>query len=305
MFKDYFDESELGIRTKKIVELVQDKIQTIDSSVSENEAKKLAEGIINAANVTTKDSEAKALFFMSAKQAENLARLALAGKTKEDKKEVQAALKMGSGVDVALFGRMVADDPSLNTDASAQVAHAISTHRVDNEYDYFTAVDDLAPDDNAGAGMIGTVEFNSSTLYRYATVAGHVLFDQLASSAEATAKTVKEFARAFVTAMPTGKQNTFANRTLPDGVVVSIRTDQPINYIGAFEAPISVSGNGYSIESMNRLVNYAEKTCGDYYGPPNKTWVIGDGVSSLGDVVALPILLEELEVELDAVFSRE
>ena len=73
-------------------------------------------------------------------------------------------------MDMALFGRMVADDPSLNYDAAAQVAHSISTHAVQNEYDYFTAVDDCQAEDNAGAGHLGTVEYNSSTLYRYATV---------------------------------------------------------------------------------------------------------------------------------------
>ncbi len=65
---------------------------------------------------------------------------------------------------------MVADDPSLNFDAAAQVAHSISTHAVQNEYDYFTAVDDCQVEDNAGAGHLGTVEYNSATLYRYATV---------------------------------------------------------------------------------------------------------------------------------------
>src|SRR5690606_38059401 len=67
-------------------------------------------------------------------------------------------------IDLALFGRMVADVSDLNVDASAQVAHAISVHAVDNEYDYFTAVDDAKQDDedeDAGAAMIGTVEFNS------------------------------------------------------------------------------------------------------------------------------------------------
>lgn len=65
---------------------------------------------------------------------------------------------------------MVADDADLNVDAASQVAHSISTHAVQNEYDYFTAVDDCSPEDSAGAGHLGTTEFNSSTLYRYATV---------------------------------------------------------------------------------------------------------------------------------------
>ena len=88
----------------------------------------------------------------------------------KDKNRYKEALKEAPSADMALFGRMVADDPSLNYDAAAQVAHSISTHAVQNEFDYFTAVDDCAPEDNAGAGHLGTVEYNSATLYRYATV---------------------------------------------------------------------------------------------------------------------------------------
>lgn len=96
-------------------------------------------------------------------------------------------------MDMALFGRMVADEPSLNYDAAAQVAHSISTHAVQNEYDYFTAVDDCQAEDNAGAGHLGTVEYNSSTLYRYATVNVMELAGQL--GAEQAAETVRAFGR--------------------------------------------------------------------------------------------------------------
>jgi CRISPR system Cascade subunit CasC len=173
MFKDYFSESELSERTKKIVEKVAEKILLL-RDISEEEAMVLAEKVIKQAGISTKDSEAKALFFMSSKQADNLARMALM-EPLPGKKDVQAALNAGNGVDIALFGRMVADEPALNADAAAQVAHAISTHKVENEYDYYTAMDDRAPEDQAGAGMIGTIEFNSATLYRYATVAAHDL----------------------------------------------------------------------------------------------------------------------------------
>ena len=114
---------------------------------------------------------------------------------KEDKKELQEALKNYPSVDLALFGRMVADDPSLNYDAAAQVAHSISTHAVQNEYDYFTAVDDCQAEDNAGAGHLGTVEYNSSTLYRYATVNVMELARQL--GAAQAAETVRAFGEAF------------------------------------------------------------------------------------------------------------
>ena len=307
-FADSFSEEDIGVRTKKIVAMVQDCILKFEPSRPIDEARKMSEEILESAGVSLKDGEAKALFFMSGKQAENLAELALdqAVEKKDVKKLAQAALKKNAGVDIALFGRMVADDPSLNTDASCQVAHAISTHRVDNEYDYFTAVDDKALDDNAGAGMIGTVEFNSSTLYRYATVAAHELFMQLDNSREATAKAIKEFARAFITSMPTGKQNTFANRTLPDGVVVTIRSDQPINMVGAFEKPVYAGEEGgYSDRSMLLLAGHMKKVYAEYYGAPRKAWVIGEKLDSLGELVNLPTLLVDLEEELQAAFSEE
>jgi CRISPR system Cascade subunit CasC len=310
MFREHFDEAaELGQRTKKIVELVAERIGACDSTKSEDQSKKLAEEIINLAGVTTTDSEAKALFFMTAKQAENLARLILdsdfaAKKDKEKKKEAQNALNKNQGIDIALFGRMVADDPSLNVDASAQVAHSISTHRVDNEYDYFTAVDDRAPEDNAGAGMIGTVEYNSSTLYRYATVAAHELFKQLAEEADALAKAVKEFARAFALSMPDGKQNTFANRTLPDAVFVAIRTDQPVNLAGAFEEAVkNKKEDGFVQESIKKLKNYAGKVYDDFACPPEKSYVINAELSELGEPVDFKTLLDKLEKEMKDSFD--
>ncbi|MEN6584209.1 MAG: type I-E CRISPR-associated protein Cas7/Cse4/CasC [Armatimonadota bacterium] len=280
MFRENFGEDNLGIRTKKVVDVVAGEIMAADSSKSVAEAEELAEKILNAAAVTTKDKEAKALFFLSKAQAKNLASLAVAGDF--DKKYAQAALKKGHGVDIALFGRMVADDPSLNVDASAQVAHSISTHRVDNEYDYFTAVDDRAPMDNPGAGMIGTVEFNSATLYRYATVAVHEFGSNLGDS-DVTAKAIAEFARAFIKSMPTGKQNTFANRSLPDAVVVALRADQPINFSGAFEKPVKTN-DGFKEKSIEALGKYASEVYTTFAKAPEKSYCIGitgDGVSGV------------------------
>lgn len=153
-------------------------------------------------------------------------------------------------MDMALFGRMVASDPSLNYDAAAQVAHSISTHAVQNEFDYFTAVDDCAPEDSAGAGHLGTVEYNSSTLYRYATVNMVELAHLL--GAEKAAQAVRVFGEAFIRSMPTGKQNSFANRTLPDAVYVTLREDQPVNLCGAFEKPVRKSPEGYAEPSRRR-----------------------------------------------------
>ena len=154
---------DVGKRTKKVADLVRDQILPL---APDADADKLAKKALENAGIKFDDKGTKALFFMSTAQAKALAELAVAGST--DKKEYQKALKAAPSMDMALFGRMVADDPSLKYDAAAQVAHSISTHAVQNEYDYFTAVDDCQAEDNAGAGHLGTVEYNSSTLYRYA-----------------------------------------------------------------------------------------------------------------------------------------
>ena len=145
MFQDLLPQEERGLRTKKLYDLLTQAIQQRNPAV---EADKLAEEALKTAGITLKEKKDKkeqketgALFFISPSQLEALAELA-ATSAKLDKKACQAALKAVPAVDVALFGRMVADDPSLNFDAAAQVAHAISTHTVHNEYDYFTAVDD-------------------------------------------------------------------------------------------------------------------------------------------------------------------
>jgi CRISPR-associated protein Cas7/Cse4/CasC subtype I-E len=116
-------------------------------------------------------------------------------------------------VDVALFGRMLADLPSVNQDAACQVAHAISTHRVEREFDYFTAVDDKGDADETGAGMIGQVEFNSATLYRYAVLDLHKLLANLQGDRELALSAVAAFTRPWC-----GPFSRTAGRPQPAGV---------------------------------------------------------------------------------------
>lgn len=251
--RDYFlshgDSGKVGVRTKDIVTYVAEKIREKNNTKSVNESMEMAKKIINMAGVKTKDYKAKALFFLGNKQAEELAMAAL--KNIQDKKEIQGIMNANPAVDIALFGRMLADDPSLNEDASCQVAHAISTHAVSGEYDYFTAIDDLSPEGNVGAEMIGMIEYNSSTLYRYANIAVHELCHQLGNK-EAAISAVTLFIEAFIKSMPTGKVNTFANQTLPQGVIVTLRSDRPVNLVSAFEEPVKAKG-GYAKESIAKL----------------------------------------------------
>ena len=248
-FNENGDVKNVGIRSLEIVQYLADEISKLVPEKPAEEVLKLADETLNNAGIKTKDYQMRALFFMGATQAEALARAAVDGV--KDKKELQALIKDNPAIDIALFGRMVADDPSLNEDASSQIAHAISTHAVQTEFDFFTATDDLAPEDNAGAGMLGTVEFNSSTLYRYGNVAIHDLLRQLGNE-EVVVNALKLFIEAFVNSMPTGKVNTFANQTLPHAVLVTVRSDRPVNLVGGFEAPVKAK-DGYIEQSISAL----------------------------------------------------
>lgn len=158
-------------------------------------------------------------------------------------KEVQARIESvfngGKAVDVALFGRMLADMPERNQNAACQVAHAISTHAVEREFDFYTAVDDLKPEDTAGADMMGTVEFNSACYYRYAVVDWAKLAENLQGDMDLATKGLRTFLQGFVMAEPTGKQNTFAAHNPPEFVAVTVCHDAaPRNLANAFETAI-------------------------------------------------------------------
>lgn len=190
-------------------------------------------------------------------------------------KEVTDILKKkGAGsVDVALYGRMLANLPEGNADAACQVAHAISTHRVDREFDYFTAVDDENPEDSSGAGMIGTVEFNSSVYYRYSVVDLEQLRENLGDTALAT-EAMAAYARAVVESAPSGKQNTFAAHNLPSVVLVILRKTQgPRNLANAFEIPVNGRTGGLITASAEALRDYWLKIDAAY-GAAEAAWVL-------------------------------
>jgi len=184
--------------------------------------------------------------------------LVSAGKKVEGREAKDVASKLSRAevsADIALFGRMLAEQPGRNTDGSCQVAHPISTHRVDMELDYFTAVDDLNPDDEPGAGMIGAIGFNSACFYRYALVDRDQLARNLARKTERTHgawaepldtddyaeadKVIRAFLEAMVYAIPTGKQNAFAAQNLPSfGLFVRREGGVPISLANAFSTPV-------------------------------------------------------------------
>lgn len=171
-------------------------------------------------------------------------------------KEIQDAIENARiSADIALFGRMLAEQPGRNTDGACQVSHPISTHKVDMEMDFYTAVDDLNPEEETGAGMMGVVGFNSACYYRYALVDRDQLARNLARKTERkngqwvqelrqedyteADKVIKAFLEALVYAIPTGKQNSFAAQNLPSfGLFVRRQGGVPISLANAFAKPV-------------------------------------------------------------------
>lgn len=310
-FAHLLDAEKIGCRTKDAIGLIAEYIKDAIQGIEDEECYAMAETALKATGISVKEKATGYLLFVSPRQAKALALLAIEVRenlAQIDKKRAKAILNPKesptlNAVDIALFGRMVADAPDLNVDASAQVAHAIGVGVSEPEFDYFTAMDDRSPEDNAGAGMIGTVEYLSATLYRYATVDVFHLAENL-GSAIATEEAISAFIRAFVTSMPTGKQNTFANRTLPSAVVVQMRDTQPISLVNAYERPVHASANkGQAVVACERLVQQENALEVAFGVRPLETYVVC-GDPSAFDVLSQLAEPSSLQEAITGVESR-
>ena len=300
----YGKEWGLGYRTGKVVDKIAEKILELDPDFSDARVKaakafgsigkpKKADG--KKETEEGESSEKEVLFFISREQIESVAKAIIEqektekemneqGKNKQEKdkqekeyiKKLKNCFNEDNSVDIALFGRMFAGDADFNVDAACQVAHVISTHAVSNEDDYFTALDDVKVENGVqGAGHIDTKEFNSSTVYRFATLNVRELISNYSGCGGDPASVVAAFVDAFVRSMPSGSINSYANYTLPGMVYVAVRTDQPINLSNAFESPVKKGDNGFEKSSIKALIDKAEEIYEDYSCAPVKAFLVG------------------------------
>lgn len=184
------------------------------------------------------------------------------GKMKID--EITRALGSGAprSVDIAMFGRMTTSSAFEDVQAAVQVAHPLSTHRIQQEFDFYTAVDDISGE--SGAGFIGDTAFNSATYYKYFNVHWEALVKHLGDPAIAR-RAVEALIEAAVTVHPSGKQNSFAAHNLPDLVLVEVRVRNiPVSYVNAFERPVRQSHDqslmGASVQALADYVSSVERT---------------------------------------------
>jgi len=166
-------------------------------------------------------------------------------------------------VDIALFGRMVAKAPDMNVDAAASFAHAISTHKVSNEVEFFTAMDDLQTE--PGSAHMGSLEFNSATYYRYISLDLGQLTETLHGNA--LKKAVEAFAKALFVAVPAARQATQSGASPWEFARVLVRHGQRLQV--PFEKPVRAQGDGFlqpSIAELKTYLDKKEKLAGSLFG---------------------------------------
>jgi CRISPR system Cascade subunit CasC len=277
-FKAAFEEDGLlAKRTKRLPGLILDELKTMDAdeetianivqrvpeigSESGRGRGKIEEG---------QELETRQLIFIGQNEIRPMAEKLLALYKKQEAKkwkEMKIAEITGElgeslprSVDVAMFGRMTTSEAFEDVQAAVQVAHALSVDALNQEFDYFTAVDDISGE--SGAGMIGDVEYNSSTYYEYFNIHWEGLIENLGGDADVARRATLALLEAAATTQPSGKQNTFAAHNLPDLILVEVREKNlPVSYANAFIEPVRHTRQHTLMENaVAKLDDYMTRT---------------------------------------------
>lgn len=285
-----------GDRTKRIAERIEQHLtgQGADGAAARAAAETVARAFSKLE--TAKDGKpalTTTLAFVSPDEwalARQLAESLVAGEKIDEKDLKKRVLRHADGaVDIAMFGRMLADDPDFNREAAVQVAHAWTTHRALIEDDWFSAVDDLKTrEEDSGAGHLGELGFGSGVYYLYACVNTDLLVENLAGDRALAARGMAALARALATATPRGKQNSFAHHPLAHYIRAERGTRQPRDLSGAFFAPVDLRANDLVRASVSALDSMADRLDRAYGPAATATEVlnVADGTGTLDAIAA-------------------
>ena len=254
-------EGRLGIRTKEMGEQVAKAL--VAKGVDPQQAEEWAAQVAGVFGKNKKDTplHIKQLAHFSPMEKEAIdqlvQRLASSGKA-PDQEDLQLLRHPETAVDIALFGRMLAASPAYNMEAAAQVAHAFTVAEAVVEDDYFTAVDDLNQgEEDVGAGHMGEIEFGAGVFYLYLCVNLDLLLENLGGDCELAQKAIAALVEAAATVAPTGKQNSFASRSVAHYILVESGRRQPRSLAAAFFKP--VKSDDHLGEAIARLEETRDK----------------------------------------------
>lgn len=284
-------EGHMGARTQRLGEVIRDHL--LARGIEAAKATSIAREIAPVFGKVKPDKDPnpariEQLAFIAPEEQQAAIALAerLAAGEKVTVKPEEILTRSDSAADIALFGRMLADAPDFNREAAAQVAHAITTHRVSVEDDYYTAVDDLKkPSEDAGAGFVGEAAFGSGVFYLYICVDTALLAKNLGGDAALAGTAVAALAEAAATAAPRGKQNSFAAHGRAHFILAERGDRQPRTLAGAFAHP--VKDPDLIAASIKELKAY-RTALDEAYGPAaehSAEMVVGGG-GRLADIVA-------------------
>lgn len=284
----------MGTRTKLIGFLIARKCKELGASDEQAEAcgqviekvfikeKKQAKGKKKdqeLEEVAVADEDNDTLLFLSPREVEIIARAFQENgfssegviTEKDQKKQASELAKLigkpdevVNAVDIALFGRMVAKAADMNVEAAASFSHAISTHQVSNEVEFFTALDDLQTE--PGSAHMGSLEFNSATYYRYVSLDLGQLAQTLGE--EDLKKAIAAFTQALYVAVPAARQTTQSGASLWEFARVLVRKGQRLQV--PFETPVQRGRDGGylqpSISALKEYLDKKEKLSGSLFG---------------------------------------
>lgn len=252
----------LGVRTKKASEIFTKAC--LEAGSSEDQAldcgTKIASQLTDDTLLFVSDTEAAAFAAYAAEKGFDDNKI----KDKELAKIAKKALNPAKdALDIALFGRMVAKAAEMNVEAAASFSHAISTHRVSNEVEFFTALDDRQ--DEPGSAHMGSLEFNSATYYRYISLD----LGQLAQTMgeEDIKRAVEAFTKALYIAVPSARQTTQSGASPWEFARVMVRKGQRLQV--PFESPVKARDGGYlqpSVDALKAYLDKKEKLTGSLFG---------------------------------------
>lgn len=188
----------------------------------------------------------------------------IARKSGPDDAEQKLLREKHSAADIALFGRMLADTPLFNTEAAAQVAHAIAVHRCQVEDDFFTAVDDLNTGrEDRGSGHMGETEFGAALFYLYICIDRALLLENLQNDRALMEQTLSALMECAATVAPTGKQNSFASRAYASYILAEKGDRQPRSLSVAFLRPVTGEDTlPAAIEALERCCRNMDQVYG-------------------------------------------
>jgi CRISPR system Cascade subunit CasC len=248
-----------GIRSRFLIDGFTKAL--LEAGVAEAEAKKQATAIAETFSKLEDEKKRSAgdvttAVFLSPGEMKSIATSIAKGE--DVKKAVKNAQRLDAA-DIALFGRMIANDSSLNVEAAALFGHALSVHRSEPELDFFSAIDENKRDaegtTDAGAGMIGTLEFNSACYYRYCALNLDLLAQNLNGlEADKLQAVVAAFLTSVIRSVPGARETTMNANTVPSFVLGTFKkAGQPVQLVNAFESAIRSGDEGFVKPAIKEL----------------------------------------------------